>query len=73
MILENKLFIGLYFSTPVMLWLGMFSPGWCLLGNKVEKILKALTPSSAHNRVGQWSPSSRKRFSSNWQEKIFVP
>lgn len=27
--LENKLFIGLYFSTLVMLWLGIFS--WCSL------------------------------------------
>lgn len=65
MILESKLFIGLYFSTPVMLWLGMFSPGWCLLGNKLEEILKVFTPSSAHNRAGLWSPSSRKRFLSH--------
>lgn len=73
MILENKLFTGLYFSAPVMLCLGMFSPGWCLLGNKLEKILKTLTPSSAHNRVGQWSPSSRKRFFFSTGNKRFCP
>lgn len=65
MILENKLFIGLYFSTPVTLWLWMFSPGWRLLGNKLEKILKTLTPSSAHNSGAVeifFFSAGRKRF-----------
>lgn len=73
MILENKLFIGLYFSTPVTLWFGMFSPGWCLLRNKLEKILKTLH----HLHTTDWGsrapaagkdfffPAGRKRFLSH--------
>lgn len=79
LILENNLFIGLYFSTPVVLWIGMCSPGWRLLGNKPEKILKTLVPSSALSRVGPWAfPAGRKRLLSHntlilplpWQIRI---
>lgn len=72
-ILEDKLFMGLYFSTPVTLWLGMFSPGWCSLGNKLEKILKTLTPSLHTTEWGSGAPGAGKDFFSSWQENIFVP